>query len=86
MFFLNPAPAIIATSLKHQIIWIKADSTYRKPTPQHQRHTRALPAAFLEFSPAAFLPPMVKYDVQTKHWTVSYYCHIPQAPDHLDKS
>jgi hypothetical protein len=56
MFFLNPAPAIIATSLKHQIIWIKA---------------RALPAAFLEFSPAAFLPPMVKYDVQTKHWTVS---------------
>jgi hypothetical protein len=30
MFFSNPAPAIIATSLKHQIIWIKADSTVQK--------------------------------------------------------
>ena len=25
-FFLNPAPAIIATSLKHKIIWTDADS------------------------------------------------------------
>lgn len=29
-FFLNPAPAIIATSLKHKIIWIKADSAAQK--------------------------------------------------------
>lgn len=30
MFFLNPAPAIIATPLKHKIVWIEADSAVQK--------------------------------------------------------
>lgn len=34
-----------------------------------KKHTRAFPATFLLFSPAPFLPAMMKYDVQTNRWT-----------------